>query len=137
MIERSSRTGVLVLLVVWTYSSLSHGTTVVAIWTSTRIIIAADSKEVLLNSAGRVAENGTVCKRGTEGPIHYGVAGLYSHIITGFSVPDVADKTFETWKNHPENGLHFFDFDMAFFDVAGGLGPYLPGEREFYAHNFF
>jgi hypothetical protein len=26
---------------------------------------------------------------------------------------------------------------VGFFEIAGGLSPYLPGTREFYAHNFF
>lgn len=26
---------------------------------------------------------------------------------------------------------------VSFFDIAGGLSPYLPGDRETYAHNFF
>lgn len=67
-------------------------TTIVAIWTPDRIILAADTA---LSSADGKQRIGTVCKLKKESTIWFATAGLFEFPLTGFDMPDIIHRRYE------------------------------------------
>jgi hypothetical protein len=82
------------------------GTTIVALWTPDRIIMAADSA---LSDEHKM-RIGSTCKIRREGDIRFATAGLFEYPMTGFSMPTIAHKAYE----HTPNPKTLLKFDMIF-----------------------
>jgi hypothetical protein len=82
-------------------------TTVVAIWTPARIVLAADTSLSRFDPATKTdVRQATVCKIRAVGDNWYATAGLFEEPISGFALPAVAQAACERGCANGLSALH-------------------------------
>jgi hypothetical protein len=82
---------ILFLIAAICFPQVVAATSIIAVWTAERVVIAADGK--LTSSAGTSSK---VCKIRKEGNFWYASAGLYEYAKMDFSISAIVHKAYET-----------------------------------------